>query len=118
MSEVLLYGMAVLLTVSLRLGLRFRRHESEKVRGVSDPGGRVNFRRITVLGLRSRTLILWFRRFRAAGDSAGGGLKVRRWNERGSWTHRRREVSLTGFLAIGVHWSLELTLFSFLSLEL
>ncbi|KAF2567217.1 hypothetical protein F2Q68_00026505 [Brassica cretica] len=62
MSEVLLYGMAVLLTVSLRLGLRFRRRESEKVRGVSDLGGRVNFRRITALGLRSRTLILWLRR--------------------------------------------------------
>ncbi|KAL0772994.1 hypothetical protein Bca101_038145 [Brassica carinata] len=82
MSEVLLYGMAVLLTVSLRLSLRFRRRESKK------------------------------------GDSAGGGPKVRRRNERGSWTHRRREVSLTGFLTIGVHRSLELTLFSFLSLEL
>ncbi|CAN6839080.1 hypothetical protein Bca4012_047718 [Brassica carinata] len=71
MSEVLLYGMAVLLTVSLRLGLRFRRRESEKVRGVSDPGGRVNFRRITALRLRSRTLILWFRRFGAAGRLCG-----------------------------------------------
>ncbi|KAF3558506.1 hypothetical protein F2Q69_00015549 [Brassica cretica] len=81
MSEVLLYGMAVLLTVSLRLGLRFRRRESEKVRGVSDPGGRVNFRRITVLGLRSRTLILWFRRFGAAG-------RLCEWRSEGQTTER------------------------------
>lgn len=47
---------------------------------------RVNFGRITALGLQSRTLIFRF------GDSAGGG----------SWTHRRREVPSTGFLATRV----------------
>ncbi|KAH0896315.1 hypothetical protein HID58_045883 [Brassica napus] len=82
-----------------------------------DLGGRVSFSRITGVRVIEPTSIFQFRRLGPQDDSTGGDLTVRRRNMHDSWTHRRREVPSIGFLATGVHQSLEFALFSFLFLH-